>query len=106
MPSQGSIVVLPKRFVLAIGPVATNSSYPDHRDKSSVRRSASARWSAFWSENDDGERRGQDKGGRETEEGWGRGEGRVELDYLGTICPDGSVLFTSSQNQEETRWRY
>jgi hypothetical protein len=41
-----------------------NSSYPDHRDKISVRRSASARWSAFWSENDDGDSHRQDHGGR------------------------------------------
>src|SRR5437660_12726166 len=104
MPSQGSIVVLPKRFVLAIGPVATNSSYPDHRDKSSVRRSASARWSAFWSENDDGESQGQDNGDRATAAGSERPEARGALDCSSAIIAAQSVLSVSSPNQEAAGW--
>ncbi len=41
----------------------------------------------------------------ERERRW-REPGTVALDCFSTICPDPSVLFTSSQNQEATRWRY
>jgi hypothetical protein len=50
--------------VLATGLVATNCSYPLHPGKSSVRKSVSARCSAFWGENGDGESHAQDNGSR------------------------------------------